>query len=321
MLSHLIALHNGQTVPAIGLGTWQSEPNTSEITCAVEHGLKVGYRHIDCALYYGNEKEIGDGLRVSGVPREEVFITSKLWGTYHKRVEECLDLTLANLRTTYLDRRICIYPIYLIHWPIPLNPNGSDPLVPILPNGNFDLDESQDIRDTWKAMEAMVKKGKVKAIGTSNFSEMMLEKILPTAEIIPAVNQLELHLYNPQLKLLDYLKSKKIVPQAYSPLGSTGAPLLTDEFATEIAKKRNLKSTSDILLGYLLKKDIVVLPKSMSPSRIESNLTGALEAYKLLTPEDVKILDGVAAGGKQKRFITPPWGIDIGFDNWPTSAT
>ncbi|KAG1807234.1 NADP-dependent oxidoreductase domain-containing protein [Suillus variegatus] len=311
MLSHLIALRNGQTVPAIGLGTWQSEPNTSEINCAVEHGLKVGYRHVDCALFYGNEKEVGDGLRASGVPREEVFITSKLWGTYHRRVEECLDQILANLGTTYLD-------LYLMHWPIPLNPNGNDPLIPILPNGNIDLDESQDIRDTWKAMEAMVKKGKVKAIGTSNFSRMMLEKILPTAEIIPA---LELHLYNPELKLLDYLKSKKIVPQAYSPLGSTGAPLLTDESATEIAKKRNLKSTSDVLLGYLLKKDIVVLPKSMSPSRIESNLTGALEAYNLLMPEDIKILDGVAAGGKQNRFITPPWGIDLGFDNWPASVT
>lgn len=310
MPSHHIALHNGQTIPAIALGTWQPNPNTSEITRAVEHGLKVGYRHIDCAWFYGNEKDVGDGLRVSGVPREEVFVTSKVWGTHHGRVEESLDQTLANLGTTYLD-------LYLIHWPVALNPNGNHPLMPVLPNGNFDIDESQDIRDTWKAMEAMVKKGKVKAIGTSNFSQMMLEKILLTAEIIPAVNQLELHLYNPQLKLLDYLKSKKIVPQAYSPLGSTDAPLLTDESATEIAKKRGLKSTSDVLLGYLLKKDIVVLPKSMSPSRIESNLTGALEAYHALTPEDLKILDGVAASGKQKRFIMPYWGIDLGFDNWP----
>ncbi|KAG1769873.1 NADP-dependent oxidoreductase domain-containing protein [Suillus placidus] len=310
MSSHLIALHNGQTIPAIGLGTWQPKPNASEIARAVEHGLKVGYRHIDCAWFYGNEKEVGDGLRASGVPREEVFVTSKVWGTYHRRVEESLDQTLANLRTTYLD-------LYLIHWPVALNPNGNHPLMPMLPNGNIDIDESWDIRDTWKAMEAMVKKGKVKAIGASNFSQMMLEKILPTAEIIPAVNQLEFHLYNPQLKLLDYLKSKKIVPQAYSPLGSTDAPLLTDESATAIAKKHGLKSTSDVLLGYLLTKDMVVLPKSMSPSRIESNLTGALEAYNVLTPEDIKILDGVAAGGKQKRFIIGSWGIDLGFDNWP----
>lgn len=189
--------------------------------------------------------------------------------------------------------------------------------MPMRPNGNRDIDESWDLKDTWKGMEAMVKKGKVKAIGASNFSQKVLERILPTAEIIPAVNQLEIHLYNPQLELLDYLKSKNIVPQAYSPLGSTNSPLLTDETATEIAKKRGLKSTSDVLLGYLLAKDIIVLPKSVTPSRIESNLTGALEAHNVLTPEDIKILDGVAAGGKQKRFIMPPWGIDLGFDNWP----
>ncbi|KAG1766241.1 hypothetical protein EV702DRAFT_1257185 [Suillus placidus] len=99
--------------------------------------------------------------------------------------------------------------------------------------------------------------------------------------------------------------------RTYSPLGST------DESATEIAKKHGLKSTSDVLLGYLLAKDIIVLPKSVTPSRIESNLTSALEAHSALTPEDIKILDGVAASGKQKHFIMPPWGIDLGFDNWP----
>ncbi|KAG2142349.1 NADP-dependent oxidoreductase domain-containing protein [Suillus clintonianus] len=327
-MSHLIALNNGQTIPAVGFGTWQPKPNASEGVRAVEHALKAGYRHIDCAWYealvdcemiltsashgrlYGNEKEVGEGLRASGVPREEVFLTSKVWGTYHRRVEECLDQTLANLGTTYVD-------LYLIHWPVALNPNGNHPIKPMRANGAIDIDESWDIRDTWKAMEAMVKKGKVKAIGVSNFSQMILEKILPTAEIIPVVNQLELHLYNPQLKLLDYLKSKKIVPQAYSPLGSTNAPLLTDETATEIAKKRGLKSTSDVLLGYLLTKDVIVLPKSMTPSRIESNLTGALEAYKVLTPDDLNVLDGIAASGKQKRFFSPHWGIDLGFDNWP----
>ncbi|OJA14485.1 hypothetical protein AZE42_06064 [Rhizopogon vesiculosus] len=308
MSSPLITLNNGQTIPAIGLGTWQSKPN--EVARAVEHALKAGYRHIDCAWAYGNEKEVGEGLRASGVPREEVFITSKLWGTYHRRVEECLDQTLANLGTTYLD-------LYLVHWPIAMNPNGNHPVMPMLPNGNRDIDASRDIKDTWKDMEAMVKTGKVKSIGASNFSQMTLEKILLTAEIIPAVNQLELHLYNPQLKLLEYLKSKGIVPQAYSPLGSTNSPLFDDETATEIAKKHGLKNTSDVLLGYLLAKNAFVLPKSVTPSRIESNLTGAMEAYNALTPEDIKVLDGVAAGGKQKRFIMPPWGIDLGFDDWP----
>ncbi|KAF8437925.1 NADP-dependent oxidoreductase domain-containing protein [Boletus edulis BED1] len=310
MDSHLIKLNDGQFIPAVGLGTWQSKPN--EVARAVETALRAGYRHLDCAWAYGNEKEVSQGLKASGVPREEVYITSKLWCTYHTRVEECLDQTLANLGTDYLD-------LYLIHWPVALNPNGNHPVFPTRPNGNRDVDESRDLRETWKDMEALVKKGKVRSIGASNFSQMMLEKILPIAEIIPAVDQLELHLYNPQLKLLDYLKSKAIVPQAYSPLGSTNSPLFTDEVATEIAHKYGLQ-TADVLLGYLLVKDVVVLPKSVTPARIEANLTGALTAYNKLTASDVAMLDGVAASGKQKRLIMPLWGVDLGFDNWPVST-
>ncbi|KAG9309997.1 NADP-dependent oxidoreductase domain-containing protein [Chiua virens] len=307
MSSHLIKLNNGESIPAIGLGTWQSKPN--EVARAVEAALRAGYRHLDCAWAYGNEKEVGQGLKASGVPRKEVYITSKLWCTYHSRVEECLDQTLANLGTDYLD-------LYLVHWPVALNPNGNHPVFPTRPNGNRDVDESRDLRDTWKDMEA---DSKVKSIGASNFSQTMLEKILPIAETIPAVNQLELHLYNPQLKLLDYLKSKSIVPQAYSPLGSTNSPLLDDEVATEIANKYDLKTT-DVLLGYLLAKDIVVLPKSVTPARIETNFTGALAAYNKLTSDDVTKLDGVAVNGKQKRLIMPLWGVDLGFDNWPTPS-
>ncbi|KAI6103178.1 NADP-dependent oxidoreductase domain-containing protein, partial [Pisolithus croceorrhizus] len=303
---HFLKLNNGESIPAIGLGTWQSKPN--EVARAVEVALKKGYRHIDCAWAYGNEKEVGEGLRASGVPRSEVFITSKLWGTYHRRVEECLDETLTRLGTDYLD-------LYLIHWPVPMNPNGNHPVFPTRPDGTRDRDESWDIRDTWKGMEEVLKKGKVKSIGISNFSEMMVEKILTTANVIPAVNQLELHLYNPQHKLVTYLKSKGILPEAYSPLGSTNSPLLHDEVAAEIAGRHELK-TSDVLLGYLLRKDIVILSKSVNPARIEANLIGALEAYKRLTTEDMAVLDNVAANGKQKRFSMPPWGVDLGFENW-----
>jgi len=228
-------------------------------------------------------------------------------------VEECLDQTLVNLGTDYLD-------LYLVHWPVALNPDGNHPVFPTRPNGSRDVDESRDLKETWKDMEALVKNGKVRSIGASNFSQMMLEKILPTAEIIPAVNQLELHLYNPQIRLLNYLTSKTIVPQAYSPLGSTNSPLFADEVATEIARKYGLE-TADVLLGYLLAKDVVVLPKSVTPARIEANFTGALAAYNKLTAADVAKLDGVAASGKQKRLITPPWGVDLGFDNWPVPSS
>jgi len=299
-------LSSGTDIPAIGLGTWQSEPD--EVAKAVEYAIKeAGYRHIDCAWAYENEDEVGRGLKASGVPRSEVFITSKLWSTHHDRVEECVDQTLSRLGTDYLD-------LYLIHYPVRLIPDG-DKVVPLRADGTRNVDLNWKQSTTWKSMEALVKKGKVKAIGVSNFSEKFLEEILATAEIKPAVNQLELHLYNPQLKLLAYLKSKGITAEAYSPLGSTGAPLLTDETAMAIAKKHDLE-TSDVLLGYLLAKDIVILPKSVTPARIASNFSGAAKAAKKLTKEDIQALDGVAASGKQKRLITPPWGIDMGFGDW-----
>ncbi|KAI5119140.1 hypothetical protein M0805_005219 [Coniferiporia weirii] len=301
-------LNSGAEIPAIGLGTWKSQPE--EVIESVRYALaEAGYRHIDCAWGYQNEKEVGEGIRRSGVPRSEIFITSKLWSTFHSRVEEAVDTTLSDLGVDYLD-------LYLVHWPVPLNPNGNHPAFPTLPDGTRDVDYSWSIADTWKQMEELVKKGKVKSIGVSNFSEKKLEEILPTATIIPAVDQLELHLYNPQHKLLAYLKSKGILPQAYSPLGSTGSPLLSDELAVELAAKYEVQP-AHILLTYLLKKDIVILPKSVTPSRIASNLSDTVAALPKLTDADVEKLDGLAASGKQKRFITPPWVIDLGFDNWP----
>ncbi|KAI0779159.1 Aldo/keto reductase [Irpex lacteus] len=302
-----IKLNNGVEIPAIGLGTWQSKPE--EVINAVEHALKHGYRHIDCAWGYGNEKEVGEGIRRSGVPRSEIFITSKLWSTWHHDVEAALDQSLESLGVDYLD-------LYLIHWPIHLNPKGNHPNFPTKPDGSRDIIHDWPISKTWEQFEAVLAKGKVKAIGVSNFSEKILEQLLPTAKVIPAVDQIELHLYNPQHDLIEYLKAKGITPQAYSPFGSTNSPLFEDEVAVEVAKRHGL-NTSDILLGYLLKKDIVVLPKSVTPARISANYDGALAALKALTKEDVEKLDKVAAGGKQKRFITPPWGVDLGFANWP----
>ncbi|KAJ7513055.1 Aldo/keto reductase [Mycena galericulata] len=302
-----VKLNSGYEIPILGLGTWQSKPE--EVIEAVAYQLKhSGSKHIDCAFGYGNEKDVGAGIVASGVPRSEIFITSKLWGTWHSRVEECLDQTLANLGTDYLD-------LYLVHWPVPLNPNGNHPFFPTLPDGKRDVDHSWDLKDTWKQMEALVKKGKVRSVGVSNFSQMNLEKILPTAEIVPAVDQLELHVYNPQHKLLAYLRSKGIHPQAYSPLGSTGSPLFKDETVVEIAGKYGLQP-ADVLLGYLVAKDIITLPKSVTPSRIAANVSGTLNAVAKLQPADIAALDGLAAAGKQKRFIMPPWPVDLGFENW-----
>ncbi|KAF5390756.1 hypothetical protein D9757_004446 [Collybiopsis confluens] len=205
--------------------------------------------------------------------------------------------------------------VYLIHWPVALNPNGNHPAFPTLPNGLRDVVHDWKLSDTWKQMEALVEKKKVKAIGISNFSVKKMEEILPSAKIIPAVNQLELHPYNPQHELLAYLRSKGIVPEAYSPLGSTNSPLLKDEVVKKIAEKHGLQP-SDVLLGWLVSHGIVALPKSVTPSRIASNLTGTVAAVGKLDKEDITQLDGLAAGGKQKRFIMPPWPVALGFDNW-----
>ncbi|KAF8960533.1 NADP-dependent oxidoreductase domain-containing protein [Flammula alnicola] len=281
---------------------------------------------------YGNEKEVDEGVRASGVPRSEIFITSKLW----KR--GIVNQTLANLGIDYLDCEVsCLigdanaklwvcepnFPGYLIHWPIPWNPKGNHPVFPTLPNGKRDVDHAWDF---WKQMEAsacafnsddmLSLSGKVKSIEVSNFSEAKLEEILPTAEVIPAVNQLEIHVYNSQHKLISYLKSKGIAPQAYSPLGSTNSPLLTDEVITEVATKHSLQP-ADILLCYLLAKGIVVLPKSVTPARIARNFTGALAAAEKLDAADIDKLDGRAASGKQKRSVVPAFSVELGFEHWP----
>ncbi|EAU89685.2 glycerol dehydrogenase [Coprinopsis cinerea okayama7 len=302
-----IKLNDGREIPAIGLGTWQSQPG--EVENAVAHAIKeAGYRHIDCAWVYGNEKEVGDGIKASGVPRDQLWITGKVWCTYHTRVEESLNETLEKLGTDYLD-------LFLIHWPVPLNPKGNHPAFPTLPDGKRDVDHSWKLSDTWKQMEALQKAGKVKSIGVSNFSEAKLAEILPSAEVIPAVNQLELHPYNPQHELVAFLKSKGIVAQAYSPLGSAGSPLLQDETVVRIAEKHGLQPAF-VLLGYLLSKGIPVVPKSVTPARISANIEGAAAAFKKLEQADIAELDKLAAEGKQRRFITPPWPVDLGFKDW-----
>lgn len=177
-----------------------------------------------------------------------------------------MDKILEGLATDYVD-------LLLIHWPFALNPNGNHPLFPTKEDGKFDIDDEWDISETWKQMEAAQRSGnaltcnsskmdfaiekpclptigRAKNIGVSNFSEYMLHKILPKATIKPAVDQVELHLYNPSHNLVAFLKSEGIVPQAYSPLGSTNAPLFQDELVQEIAKKHNVEP-AQVLIGYL----------------------------------------------------------------------
>ena len=208
--------------------------------------MKSGYRHIDCAYVYGNEDEVGSALKkaisAGKVKREELFITTKLWCTYHSRVEENLDLSLKSLGLDYID-------LYLMHWPCPMNPKGNDPKFPKLPDGRRDLDTSRSHVQTYKLMGRLLSTGKVKAIGVANYSKKYLEELLPQVHIVPAVNQVENHPQLPQQEIVDLCREKGIHVTAYSPFGSTGSPLMEDEAVVKIAQERGV-GPGNVLLNY-----------------------------------------------------------------------
>lgn len=245
-------LNTGDKIPAVGLGTWQSKPN--EVKNAVEAALRAGYRHIDTALAYQNEREVGDGIKASGVPRDQIWLTTKLDNPWHKRVQEGIDSSLASLQTDYVD-------LYLMHWPSSTDP---DDLKKHLPDWDF--------VDTWREMQKLVGSGKVRNIGVSNFGIRNLERLLadPSCKILPAVNQIELHPCNPSPKLLEYNKSKGIHSTAYSCLGSTDSPLYTNETLLKIAEAKG-KTPQQVLLQWGLGRGTSVIPKSVTSSRIEAN--------------------------------------------------
>ncbi|KAF7586700.1 hypothetical protein BBP40_008417 [Aspergillus hancockii] len=299
-------LNTGAEIPALGLGTWQSAPG--EVEKAVSHAISVGYRHIDGAFCYQNEEEVGKGIKdalASGkVKREDLFVTTKLWCTYHSRVEEALDLSLKNLGLDYVD-------LYLVHWPLAMNPKGNHPLFPKLADGSRDIDHSHSHVTTWKSMEKLIATGKTKAIGVSNYSKRYLEELLPQASIVPAVNQIENHPSLPQQEIVDFCKEKGIHVTAYSPLGSTGSPLFTAEPIVEVAKRKGV-TPATVLLSWHAARGSSVLAKSVTPSRIEDNRNLVkLDEADLATI--AKYTDDLAARNAFQRFVYPPFGVDFGF--------
>lgn len=263
-------LNNGIEIPAIGLGVFRLDDN-KKAQEAVELALSVGYRHIDTAMIYDNEEAVGKAIKNSGIPRNEIFVTTKLWNDDQRsgKVEEAIDSSLEKLGLDYVD-------LYLVHWPV---------------KGTY--------VNVWKKMETLYKEGKSRAIGVSNYHEHHLDDLLKEAEVVPAVNQIECYPYLTQGPLIDYCKEKGIHPEAWGPLGAGKSDILENPVITEIAKKHG-KTPAQIVLRWHLERDVIIIPKSVHKERQIENLS--VTDFSL-SSEEVK---QISALNKNKRLGSNP---------------
>lgn len=246
-LEDTYTLNNGVKIPIIGFGTWQT-PDGDIAKHAVEVALNAGYRHIDTAAAYGNEKSVGQAIKNSGINRHDLFITTKLWNADHgyKSAKAAIDRSLQNLMVDYLD-------LYLIHWPNPVDMRDH---------------WAEANAESWRAMEEAVQAGKIRAIGVSNFRKRHLDELLKTAEIKPVVNQIMLNPSDLQPDVVKVNNELKLLSEAYSPLGTGG--LLGNETVNEIASEVG-KSPAQVLIRWSLEYGFLPLPKSVHNKYIRAN--------------------------------------------------
>ena len=265
-----IILNNGVEMPQLGFGVWQVADDEAER--AVGTALEAGYRSIDTAAIYGNEEGTGRAIASSGLPREELFVTTKLWNADqgYDSTLRAFDTSLKKLGLEYVD-------LYLIHWPMP---------------------ERGTFVDTYKAFEKLYEEGRAKAIGVSNFLPEHLATLLEATSVVPAVNQIELHPYFPQRELRAFHDEHGIATEAWSPLGQGGA-LLGEPALARIAEKHG-RTPAQVVLRWHLQSNVIAIPKSVTPARIKENI----EVFDFsLDDED---LGAISALDEERRLGSNP---------------
>ncbi|CAN8106187.1 unnamed protein product [Discula destructiva] len=284
-------------IPSLGLGTWLSD--REKVPHAVEFGLKNGYDQIDAAWIYRNEDQTGRGIAAAGLPREDIWVTSKLWNTHHRDSEAkaVIKETLSRLGLEQLD-------LYLMHWPVAFVP------------GTTDLDTTVSIVDTYKTMEALVRANLTRHIGISNFARKDVEAILEICEICPYAHEFETHPYLQQQDFVDFHTHAGIRVIAYSPLGNTNPtydkkhgnlePLLKDAFWTDMAAKKNA-TPAQVVLAWGMQRGTIVIPKSTSDQHLAENVAATQITF---TEEELEL---VAKRDKKARFLDPSnsWGVQL----------
>ncbi|KAJ1969729.1 hypothetical protein IWQ62_000431 [Dispira parvispora] len=290
-------LATGAKLPALGLGTWKSTPD--KVKEAVKVALETGYRHIDCAPVYCNEAAIGEAIIQSQVPRDQLWITSKLWCTeYHpKDVLPACEQTLKDLQLDYLD-------LYLLHWPFAFLKEGDQCCTAKRDsNGKPQLDTTVNLAETWKAMEELVHLGKVKHIGVANFNVAQLQDLIAGATIKPAVCQAEGHLYCQNTKLVEYCQAQGIQFLAYGPLGTSfcSTHVLANPILLQIASSTQ-RTAAQVALAWAVQRGTAAIPKSVTPDRIRENFQNDL----VLSPEQMS----------QLAAITTKMRVCIPYDTW-----